>query len=147
MKVLIVSPQDPSGDLEILLREPFYEDKVQYMKGSVLEEKDLIKTKFRRAKSGFVLTAQSVADPIVADSQSILATKALKDANPDITVYCQLLDLESKKHAKWAGWDNLVCIDEIKMGILAKSCLCPGDIPQDFFVICNFKKKGKFSRI
>lgn len=31
----------------------------------------------------------------------------------------------SKIHASWAEWSHLVCTDELKMNILAKSCLCP----------------------
>lgn len=27
---------------------------------------------------------------------------------------------------RWAEWDQLLCIEELKLAILAKSCLCPG---------------------
>ena len=60
------------------------------------------------------------------DCSCCCGSTAITSTVPWIPVYCQLVNPMSKVHESWAEWNYVVCIDELKMNILAKSCLCPG---------------------
>lgn len=62
---------------------------------------------------------------VIASHIANCVAPAVTSTVPWVPVYCQLVNPMSKVHASWAEWSHLVCTDELKMNILAKSCLCP----------------------
>lgn len=126
MKVVFLCPNNPNSELGSLLLDPMFDDKVQYITGSPLVTSHLNKARPHDASAVFVLTSQFAEHDMTTDATAILIVKAIKSTVPWVTVYCQLVNPLNKMHSSWAEWDHLVCIEELKMGILAKSCLCPG---------------------
>lgn len=124
-KVLFLRASEPSGALAALVTDQSFADRVQYIRGSPLTAADLQKAKLADSSAVFVLTSQFNLDALTTDATSVLIVKAIKSVCPWVPVFCQLVSPRSTIHT-WANWDTLVCIEELKMGIMARSCLCPG---------------------
>lgn len=125
MKVVFLRPYEPDPSLVGLLTDQVFADRVQYIRGTPLSTHHLGKAKLQDAAAVFVLTNQFNADSTIADATAVLMVKAIKSVCPWVPVFCQLISPSSTKHT-WAEWDSLVCIEQLKMGILARSCVCPG---------------------
>ena len=121
-----------------LLSDPKYSFALTYLDGNVMNEKDLARASAQTAKTVFVLTNKLTRSPDEEDASTILRALSVKryvqqKAHIDIQTCLQLILPESKKlymstaeNASRVGVNQIVCIDEIKMNLLAKSCLCPG---------------------
>jgi hypothetical protein len=125
MKLVFLAPHDPDPALESLITDQQYSDRVRYIRGSPLSTVDLNKAKLHDASAVFVLTSQFSQEVMTADATAVLMVKAIKSVCPWVVVYCQLISPQNTIHS-WAQWDSMVCIEQLKMGLLAKSCLCPG---------------------
>ncbi len=125
MKVVFLRPYEPEASLVALLSDQVYADRVQYVRGTPLSTHHLTKAKLQDAAAVFVLTSQFNTDCTIADATAVLMVKAIKSGCPWVPVFCQLISPHSTKHT-WAEWDSLVCIEQLKMGLLARSCVCPG---------------------
>ena len=125
MKVVFLRPYEPEASLVALLSDQVYADRVQYVRGTPLSTHHLTKAKLQDAAAVFVLTSQFNMDCTIADATAVLMVKAIKSGCPWVPVFCQLISPHSTKHT-WAEWDSMVCIEQLKMGLLARSCVCPG---------------------
>jgi hypothetical protein len=133
--VLLV-PHRPNPLLESLIRSPEYEANVIYIQGDPLLEKDLRRCQIEKAKAVILMCNKESADANAEDSKTILLAmvikKYLKQQGQNRTRFCmQLLRHEGKTHYylslnKQTKQDQVICIEELKMSLLAKSCLCPG---------------------
>ena len=127
--VLFLHPERPGGDLKNVLHS--YCSRVHFLLGSVLNGKDLIKAKIHKSTIIFILTNKHTANPIQEDRANILMMASVKNTNDNTPVMVQLLHSESKKLiCEIEGWkegkDIALCLNEMKLGLLAQSCLCPG---------------------
>lgn len=125
MKVVFLRPYEPEASLVALLTDQVYAERVQYVRGTPLSTHHLTKAKLQDAAAVFVLTSQFNMDCTIADATAVLMVKAIKSGCPWVPVFCQLISPHSTKHT-WAEWDSMVCIEQLKMGLLARSCVCPG---------------------
>jgi hypothetical protein len=88
------------------------------------------------AKAIVILCNKQSSDPNHEDSKTILQAMVIKkylklNGAPNSRICMQLLRPEGKMHYylslnKQTKWDQVVCIEELKLSLLAKSCLCPG---------------------
>jgi potassium large conductance calcium-activated channel subfamily M alpha protein 1 len=137
--VIVLSNQLPSVSVEFLLRMPRYRDRLHYLQGSALNERDLKRASCNTASTVFVLADQFSSDPFSHDSANILlcisirsfsVANNLKDESCIHTIL-QLIRPESQFHFKNCqsslyGNYQLLIIDQIRMGIFSKCCYCPG---------------------
>lgn len=126
-QTVFLSPGEPTVRFEDLLIDPMFEDKVQYIRGSPLQSKDLLKARLHDAKAVFVLTSQytdEVGPPhpaalsgavlsflpgfqiVATDATAILMVKAIKSSCPWIPVFCQLISPMSRVSSKFPLWDR-----------------------------------------
>ena len=68
-------------------------------------------------------------------------TLMLENFNLELRSIVQLVSPESLKNLLETGVDEVICIDELKMSILAQSCVCPG-IMTLFDTPCAFPAPG-----
>ena len=137
--VIVLSTNLPSVSVEFLLRMPRYRDRLYYLQGSALKERDLKRASCSTASTVFVLADQFSSDPFSHDSANILLSVSIRSysvANSMTDRSCihtilQLIRPESQYHFKNCqsslyGNYQLLIIDQIRMGIFSKCCYCPG---------------------
>ena len=127
--ILFLHPARPDRDLKDVLRS--YYTRVQYIVGSVLNGNDLEKSKIFRSSAVFILADKFTNIPLEEDNANLLRLVSIKNTTTDIPVIIQLLLSTSKKQVKniegWSpGRDIAVCLNELKLGLLSQSCMCPG---------------------
>jgi len=125
MKVVFLSSDEPSPAIEGLLTSPLFGDKTQYVLGTPLSTSDLNRAGISRAVSVFILTSAFKPDVAYRDATAVLMVKSIRTVSPWTKVFCQVVNAEARRH-EWAQWDHLLCLQELRMGLLAKSAVCPG---------------------
>lgn len=126
--ILFLHPGKPNTALRYVLRS--YYTRVQYLDGSVLNSYDLQKAKINISRAIFILANKHAHNPTEEDQANLLRLVSVKNTKDDISVIIQLLHSFSKKQvyniAPWKHSDVALCLNELKLGLLAQSCLCPG---------------------
>lgn len=127
--VLFLHPQYPSQELRQVLKR--YYTRVQYFMGSPLSTKDLYASHLHEAKSLVVLANRQSLDYLDEDRANILRVVSVKNTCASTVVILQLLSHYSKDMlASVPGWnpssDVVICLNELKMSILAQTCVTPG---------------------
>jgi hypothetical protein len=141
---LVLMPNQPDADMKSLLQE--YQNKLYYFEGDPLKESDLKRCQFKDASTIILLCNKQTDDSAAEDSKTILQAMAIrkhllldeenkksKKLLNDTKMLIQLLRPESELHfalsiSKKSSHDQILCIDELKLSLLAKSCLCNGII-------------------
>ncbi|KAL0966786.1 hypothetical protein UPYG_G00300100 [Umbra pygmaea] len=121
--VLILCPMEMDPKVRRVLRIPLWSQRVIYLQGSALKDKDLTRAKLDNAEGCFILSCRCEVDRTAADHQTILRAWAVKDFAPNCPIYVQILKPENKFHVKFA--DHVVCEEEFKYALLALNCICP----------------------
>lgn len=133
---IILNPNRPDNDMENLLRDPKYEKIIVYIQGNPLDEIDLRRAQADKAKAVIIMCNKHSINPEEEDSRTILIAIYIKkylSTHPESqTRLCfQLLRTDGKSHYslpanKQDKNDQLICLEELKLSLFAKSCLCPG---------------------
>mmetsp|Transcript_35513 Transcript_35513/g.56844 ORF Transcript_35513/g.56844 Transcript_35513/m.56844 type:complete len:1108 (+) Transcript_35513:2139-5462(+) len=128
----------PTKDLEALLEGPEFSNVVTYLEGSPLVKKDLQRACIARASTCFILANKFSTNPHKLDAVSILKALSIKrhvmhTVGHDMLVCIQFIRPESKNlftisrsSIPCQVVDQVISIEQVKMDIMAKSCLCPG---------------------
>ncbi|CAD8157114.1 unnamed protein product [Paramecium pentaurelia] len=134
---IILCPQRPDVNLESLIQQPEYSN-VIYIQGDPHLDKDLKRCQIEKAKAIIIMCNKQSSDPTAEDSKTILLAIVIKSylkqhntTGVKIRFCMQILRQEGKTHYflslnKQTKFDQVICIEELKMSLLAKSCLCPG---------------------
>ena len=143
--VLFLHPERPDQDLKNVLRA--YYTRVQYLLGSVLKAKDLNKARITTSSAVFILTNKNTETPKDEDRANMLRVVSVKNTTDKVPVIIQLVHSFSKSQVtKLEGWslsrDIAISINELKMVLLAQTCLCPGlsTLIGDLFYTVNVDK-------
>lgn len=129
---IILSPNRPDNDMENLMRDPKYEKVLVYIQGNPMDDVDLRRAQADKAKAVIIMCNKHSINPEEEDSKTlqiaIFIKKFLGDCDTRICV--QILRTDGKNHyslpSKPDKKDQLICLEELKLSLFAKSCLCPG---------------------
>uniref|UniRef100_A0A915K4N5 Uncharacterized protein n=1 Tax=Romanomermis culicivorax TaxID=13658 RepID=A0A915K4N5_ROMCU len=112
----------PDLELEGLFKRHF--TKVEFFQGTVMDSIDLSRVKVDHADACLVLANKYSSDPDAEDAANIMRAYLLNIPSWD-----------------WRRGDDVVCLAELKLGILAQSCLAPGlsTIMANLFAMRSFK--------
>ena len=154
--LLILLPHPPDSDMKQLLK--LYKNKLFYFEGDCFNLNDLERVMFRKTKMIILLANKQTDNDTEEDDKTIIRAMTIKKHfmaleqkenmeriklgkpinNKDKTDYkenkliMQLIKPESEHHFEsnifTNNKDQIVCINELKLGLLSKSCLCPGII-------------------
>jgi len=150
LQTVILNPMTPSGDMEIMLRHPDYSLNITYLEGSALYDKDLKRAKCAHAVAIFIMTNKFGKNPDEEDAKTILQqfsiVKHIMQARVAVCPYLciQIIRPENKRHLisrvveDDAQEDVVVCLNELKMGIIAKAALLPGCNTLIMNLLCSF---------
>ena len=146
--VLFLHPERPDPDLKNVIRSHY--TRVQYIVGSVLNGKDLQRAKIPTSRAVFIRCNKLTNKPLEEDNANLLRLVSVKNTTTDIPVIIQLLLSTSKKKVQniegWrVGHDIALCVSELKLGLLAQSCICPGisTLIANLFYISDFSTQSK----
>lgn len=124
--VIMLSPYEPSADLEALLSDPIYVNRVQYVKGSATSFRHLQKAKVGTAKAAFVLANRvSDSNPVEEDAKTVMRCVALRKFHRKLKIFAQIILPRNKVHLEDLA-DQVMCIDEFRLGMIAQNCIAPG---------------------
>ena len=147
--VLFLHPQHPNAELKNVIRSHY--TRVQYLVGSVLKGKDLQRAKILKSRAVFVMANKFATSPLEEDNANLLRLVSVKNTTMDVPVIIQLLLSTSKKQvSNIDGWklgrDIALCLNELKLGLLAQNCICPGisTLVANLFYTSNFSALNFF---
>lgn len=135
MQTIIMRWNPPSEEMVFLLRQTNFQTKVIYLQGNAVNSKDLRRASVEFSKCVIILANKQSPNPNLEDYKNILHTFSVKQyvkmmAGREIRVCLQLLKPENKdlyfSSLNNNQLDQVICVDEIKLYLLAKTCLCPG---------------------
>ena len=137
---VFMSPNLPNGAMRGILRDPMLSHRVTYLEGSVLSDADLKRGHVANAVSIFIMANKFTYFPDEEDANIILQQFALKkfimhEQLPNKPLFAmQLIRPENKRYlidsSELEGPEHkddiILCLNEIKMGIIAKAVMYPG---------------------
>jgi len=128
-KVLILHPKEPDTDLKAVIRNKFR--RVRYFKGTVMNSNDLNRVKITHATAAIILTPNYCLNPESEDESNLMRVVSIKNTCNNAKVIVQVLQLSSLQQlVRIPSWhptiDTAICKSELKLGLMAQNCLCPG---------------------
>ena len=148
LHAVIMVPEDPSEDSYNILRDPIYSINVHYLDGSPLNDKDLVRAKAEQAIAIFLMGNKFSVNADEEDAKTILQHFSIRRyirTTSDIAdpLFClQLIRPENRRHLAIedpdADKELVVCLNEMKMGIIAKTCMYPGTSTLIFNLLISF---------
>lgn len=131
-KICIVSPGPPSVNLTSMLTLPPYSDYTKICEGSVLDSRDLDRVMGPSAKEMFVFCQVHCADKQMEDHVTCTRVISLKHYCPEALIRCMVLlphAMNMITHlASWRSTDVIICLEELKLTLMASNCICRGVI-------------------
>ncbi|CAF4352276.1 unnamed protein product, partial [Rotaria sp. Silwood2] len=130
LDIVIINKKVPGIEMEALLKR--YYTKVKYFIGTVMNVADLHRIQVNKATACLIIADKECPDPDGDDSANIMRVISLKNFNQRIRVLLQLLHYKNKMNvASIPGWsakdgDEIICIAELKLGLIGMSCIVPG---------------------
>ncbi|KAJ3166328.1 hypothetical protein HDU88_003552 [Geranomyces variabilis] len=152
--VVILNDEEPTLDVRKLLRHPFYRNRVIYLRGTALNTGDLRRCQAQVATALFLLNLDAGVTPAGmdesgegeqlrvtrgVDAQILMQALVAKNAFPGLPIFGEVQDIRSQDLSQACGCDRVLCIDEIKMAILARNCLVPGLLTLVFNLVHTYK--------
>lgn len=136
----IIMQTSPNEEMLKLYKGTPYANKVYYLVGNSLNHQDLERCKSDRSLCVILLANKLSTDPRQEDFNNIMKAFSIKKYSsmlsgaPKTRVCIQLLLPETKEiyfsslltKKEYENQDQIICVEEIKLQILGKSCICPG---------------------
>ncbi|GLE05036.1 hypothetical protein PINS_up014020 [Pythium insidiosum] len=123
---VLMGPDEPSEAIINLLDHPILQNRVTFIKGSVMSEEDLCRVGADSARACFVLVPKFTDNPQRVDADTVLRLLSIRNYNTDLEVYTQIVSPTYSNYINDVDADHVLCLDQVKLGLLAKSCICPG---------------------
>nr|XP_006821707.1 PREDICTED: calcium-activated potassium channel subunit alpha-1-like [Saccoglossus kowalevskii] len=130
VEVVLLHNAEPDLALEAFFKRHFTH--LQFYQGSVLDSTDLERVRLKVADACLVLANKYCVDPDQEDAANIMRVISIKNYHPKIRTIVQLLQYHNKAYLlnipswNWREGDDVICIAELKLGLIAQSCLAPG---------------------
>jgi len=134
-QTVIMQPNSPDEEMMAVLKSQTFVGKVNFIEGNALSNKDLYRAATDSSNCVIILANKYSYDPRAEDYRNILQAFAVKQytrsiLNREIRVCLQVLKPENKElftsSLNYGQHDQVVCVDELKLYLLAKTCVCPG---------------------
>ncbi|CAG8500150.1 13571_t:CDS:10 [Funneliformis mosseae] len=123
--VVIMHPDEPDEEIVEFLEDPAFISRVQYIKGTPTWRRSLEKIRADTASAAFLLTKKFSDETDEMDASQIMRALAIKKYNRKLALYAQVHLPENVPHFDFLAKD-VICIDEITMGLMAQSLATPG---------------------
>ncbi|OQV15848.1 Calcium-activated potassium channel subunit alpha-1 [Hypsibius exemplaris] len=148
-RIVVLSEQVPDEEMGSLQERYF--SKLDYFKGSVMVMKDLNRVRLSDAKATLILADRTAPDVDADDAANIMRVVSVKNYKYDAQVIVQLSQYHNKAFLQnIPSWnpekgDIVICLAELRLGLLAQSCIAPGfsSLMANFFTTRSFDENQK----
>lgn len=157
LTAVVLQPEPPTKAMFQILNDPIFAMCIDYLEGSALSQADLQRSRAHEALAVFIFANKYTPSADEEDAKVILQqlsiSKYVAHHDSDSPVFClQIGRPENRRHltkknkAKVDSGtqthdDLVVCINELKMGILAKSVVFPGMSVLLFNLLSSFSEE------
>ena len=124
--IVIMGPEEPTDDVQTLLLHTKYEQRVSYVRGSVMQRADLFRVAADKAEACFILCNAASESQITEDRATAVRTLVVKNFNPDLKVFVHVLGGEALHQVQQSEVNEAVSIREWKSRLMAQNCLTIG---------------------
>ncbi|ETV97845.1 hypothetical protein H310_09183 [Aphanomyces invadans] len=117
------------GLVHRLESDPKFASTVTFVAGDPTEDVDLDRVRLKEAIGAFFLPDKLASDAVREDARNIMHILSVKQyAGYDFPCWAIALRNDNIRHMLSAGVDrdSIVCEETMKMGVMARSCACPG---------------------
>ena len=123
IKVLMLSPMEPSEDIKDMLAVSSFENKVSYLVGSALSIDDLCKAGAQYASAIFVFCnpVTHEDDASLDDAANVLRALSVTNFNPGIELFVQIIRSEDREMLRTSNVDVVLCLDEFRTAMQVPS--------------------------
>ena len=135
----------PSEAVQRILYQAEYFFRVQYLQGSPLSNTDLVRAKASEAQAILFMTNKFSSDPNKEDARTIMqlfsVRRYLESVHIHDTFLCVQVILPEnvrKLDAEQTVETSTVCLNKMRMGVIAKSCIYPGTSTLLFNLLNSF---------
>ncbi|KAJ7305123.1 hypothetical protein JRQ81_010989, partial [Phrynocephalus forsythii] len=126
-EIIFLGETPPSLELETIFR--CYAAYTSFFQGTVMKSEDLIRVQMEYAEACLILADTCSAQPYIEDTSNIMRklTLSLFAPKPSLNfLLLQQLYLPKLPNWDWKKGDSVICFAELKLGLIAQSCLVPG---------------------
>ena len=126
--VVVCAPEEPDENITAMLCSPFLQNRVRYIKGTVMNESDLYRIAADTAVACFVVCDLDTPEDSMerVDAYTALRAMVIKNFNPKCKMFVQLLTPSCKFAVENSGAEVVLCVQELQACLMAQSCLAPG---------------------
>ncbi|KAI8052598.1 calcium-activated BK potassium channel alpha subunit-domain-containing protein [Gilbertella persicaria] len=116
----------PTEQLKMMERNSIWGHRVQFLHGSVLDEKTLLRIEARYAQAIFTISDQNASDPAKEDERNTVRLWSLycHTVTHNVPIYTYNLSPSTAIYQKVAK--EIICVREFKQYLLAMNCRCRG---------------------
>ncbi|KAI7900826.1 uncharacterized protein BX663DRAFT_532207 [Cokeromyces recurvatus] len=126
LNVVFLDINRPNEELKFLERNSIWGHRIQFIHGSVLDERTLKRVQARSATAIFTLSDQHAMDPHKEDERNTVRLWALHcyTVSYNVNIYTYNLSPSTAIYQKMAK--EIICVREFKQYLLAMNCRCRG---------------------
>jgi len=126
LKVVVLSKNTPNDDVQDrILDNPHHDEKVEWLRGSALNNYDLERCVIAQAKAVFVLTDPTQSEADAEDAFAVMCTIAVNQTCPEVRVLVQLIHAHSMQYLEMANCDA-ISVQQVRTASVARSSLYQG---------------------
>ncbi|XP_077775925.1 potassium channel subfamily U member 1 [Podarcis muralis] len=129
-EIVFLGESDPGLELETIFR--CYAAYSTFFQGSVMKTEDLQRVQMGKAEACLVLADTCSANPYIEDTTNIMRVLSIKNHFPNTKVIIQIIQSSNKVYLPkipnwdWRRGDSIICFAELKLALIAQSCVVPG---------------------
>ncbi|KAJ1645110.1 hypothetical protein LPJ64_003259 [Coemansia asiatica] len=130
--VVVMSEKSPGKEVSELLSDPAYVNRVKFVLGSPTSFTQLSDVQARHAQAIFLLSSKAGSDSAKEDAAKVMVALAVRkylkghsDPRHQVPIFAQVLLPETTLHLEYLA-DHVICVEELRLGLLAKSVMVPG---------------------
>lgn len=140
LSVVLMSNDPARSDVNALLEQPMFKQRVFYFTGSALNRTDLSRAAVRHAESVFILCDHTRSE----DERNVLRTWSISQYAPRTPLHCYSYFSEYLRYKEAFASTNL-CLESMKQGILAYNCIHKGVATLITNLVITIAPLGKYS--
>ncbi|XP_054854030.1 potassium channel subfamily U member 1 [Eublepharis macularius] len=129
-EILFLGETAPNLELETVFR--CYSAYASFFQGSIMKNEDLQRVRLGDAEACLILADVCSAQPYTEDASNIMRVLSIKNQYAHVRVIIQIIESSNKVYLPklpnwdWKKGDCIICFAELKLGLIAQSCLVPG---------------------
>ncbi|KAK4514602.1 uncharacterized protein ATC70_002201 [Mucor velutinosus] len=126
LSVVFLDINRPTEQLKVMERNSIWGHRVQFLHGSVLDEKTLLRVEARYAEAIFTISDQNASEPSKEDERNTVRLWSLycHTVSHNVPIFTYNLSPSTAIYQKVAK--EIICVREFKQYLLAMNCRCRG---------------------